>query len=145
MSDRPPEKALALIHELPDAPRNWVVLDRRLDGFMARGLGPHRTLVVISSSQSVPCPTDPERSESWHHVSVSIPGCTAKRPPGLHDLPAWTEMDWVRRHFIGEDRWAYQVHAPPAEHVDQYQVLHLWAPCDGQARLPDFTCGGTTL
>lgn len=145
MSDWPPQPALALVHELPGAPEAWTVLDRRLDGFMARGLGPYRTLVVISSSQSVPSPSNPERSESWHHVSVSLPGRTSKRSPGLNDLPVWAEMDWVRRRFIGEDRWAYQVHAPAAEHVDQYQVLHLWAPWDGQRRLPDFTCGGTTL
>jgi hypothetical protein len=40
------------------------------------------------------------------------------------------------------DRWAYQVFAPPADHINLHNfALHLWGRLDGKPVLPDFTFG----
>ena len=85
-----------------------------------------------------------EDNRRWLHVSVSRPG----------RCPSWEDMDAVKRIFIGDQRVAYQVHPPRSEHYDRPagvagprvgMVLHLWAPLEGTAPLPNFLAarGGT--
>lgn len=71
----------------------------------------------------------------WLHVSLS----RAKR------LPSYEDMTRVKRLFIGRQRYAYEVHAPEAKHVNIHPFcLHLWCCLDGPV-LPDFTRGGGTI
>lgn len=54
---------------------------------------------------------------SWDHVSVS----REKR------IPNWLEMEHVAKLFFKPDEWAFQLHAPPSEHINQHPfVLHWW-------------------
>lgn len=111
-------------------PAGWRVVERRLDGAACTGRGPRRKLRVIYSDA---LELD---GRWWRHVSVS-----ALSAP----LPTWEELEYVRRHFIG-DRYAYQVHVPSAEHVNIHAgVLHLWACHEDGPVLPDFTRGHATI
>ncbi len=88
-----------------------------------------------------------EDGRRWLHVSVSRRGRT----------PSWEDLDAVKRLFIGDERYAYQVHPPRAEHYNGQltgalgdpgrvgNVLHLWAPLEGESPLPNFlrARGGT--
>ena len=72
----------------------------------------------------------------WLHVSVSHRGGR---------LPTWGEMCAVKDVFCGEERTAYQIHPPKAQHVSIHEkCLHLWACLDGPVT-PDFTGGGSTI
>lgn len=73
--------------------------------------------------------------ERWLHVAVS-------RPSGL---PSYADLAQVKRTFIGPDRYAYQVFAPDSDHVNLYEVLHLWSCLDRPRALPDFTHGFETI
>jgi hypothetical protein len=115
---------------MPETPPGWRVVEQRLDGARLLGRGPERKLQVIWS--------DAQEADGtwWRHVSVS-----AFSAP----LPRWLELEWVKHHFIGDEHWAYQVHAPRTEHVNiNPMVLHLWAP-HGGAVLPDFTQGHASI
>jgi hypothetical protein len=83
-----------------------------------------------------------EDGRGWLHVSLSRAG----------RIPSWEDCCVVKALFIGEERWAYQVLAPRSEHFTLPdgpgrlgKVLHLWAPLDGEPRLPNFlrARGGT--
>lgn len=71
----------------------------------------------------------------WLHVSAS----RAKGLPTYHDLVG------AKLATIGPVLYAYQVFAPPADHVNLGEVLHLWACVDLPAYLPDFTRGYGTI
>jgi len=76
--------------------------------------------------------------EIWLHVSA------CRRKPD--ELPTWEDMKRVKRDFIGQDGWAYQVFPSEDEYVNHHPfVLHLFARIDGKAVLPDFTYGLGTL
>jgi hypothetical protein len=114
------------------APPGWSVTETRLDGSAFRGrLGGRRFFVIVSDALEA----DGNR---WRHVSVSA---------GSGPLPTWGELEVIRTLFIG-DRFAYQVHAPAAEHVNLHPgVLHLWARHgdDAGRALPDFTRGSGSI
>lgn len=56
---------------------------------------------------------------AWDHVSVSL----------AHRCPLWEEMDYIKRLFFRVEEWAFQLHAPPAEHYSLHPyTLHLWRP-----------------
>lgn len=57
----------------------------------------------------------------WDHLSVS------------HErgIPCWSDMDFVYRLFFRENEAAYQLHVPPAEHLNFHpHCLHIWSPHD---------------
>lgn len=59
--------------------------------------------------------------EGWDHVSVSLPNRT----------PNWREMEYIKRMFFKPDEWAYQLHAPPSDHINIHPFcLHIWRPHD---------------
>lgn len=67
----------------------------------------------------------------WIHASISRPD----------RMPDYTDLQLLHKAVFG-DGWAYQVFAPPAEHVNHYETcLHLFGRVDGAAALPDFTHG----
>lgn len=108
-----------------DAPYGWRYLQRGEDGLIALSAGGLR---VIASGGRF----DGER---WLHVSVS-------RASGL---PSYADLVQVKRTFIGDERYAYQVFAPVSTHVNIAEVLHLWASVDRPRPLPDFTLGFETI
>jgi hypothetical protein len=56
-------------------------------------------------------------------------------------LPSYDEVKRLHRAVYG-DGWAYQVFAPPADHVNIHEyTLHLFGRLDGSPALPDFTDG----
>lgn len=72
----------------------------------------------------------------WLHVSASRP---------MH-MPSYLDMKFVKKIFVGPERFAYSVWAPDAEHVSIHDYcLHLWAPLTGEPPLPDFTRGLGTI
>lgn len=67
----------------------------------------------------------------WVHASIAHPAQT----PDYHDLKL------LHRAVFGTG-WAYQVFAPPAQHVNIAEhALHLFGRLDGRPVLPDFTYG----
>jgi hypothetical protein len=73
----------------------------------------------------------------WLHVSASR----------SHEVPGYYDMVEVHRHFVGPDRYGYEVRAPATRHVNlNPYVLHMFTVLDdGPEPLPDFTRGGLTL
>lgn len=54
-------------------------------------------------------------------------------------VPTYDDLTTLHRAVWG-DGYAYQVFAPPADHVNLHaHALHLWGRADGQPVLPDFT------
>lgn len=75
-----------------------------------------RQLQIIASDQL-----------GWDHVSVSL----------NHRIPNWTEMSYIKNLFFEPHEWAYQLHAPPSDHINLHPyVLHLWRPQDQEIPLP---------
>lgn len=68
----------------------------------------------------------------WLHVSVSLRGQT--RQGGK--LPTWHQMCLAKDLFVGPGRVAYQVHPKTSEHVNEFEVLHLWCPLEHEP-IPD--------
>lgn len=63
----------------------------------------------------------------WDHVSVSLP----------HRCPTWDEMEHVKRLFFRDDEWAFQLHAPQADHINCHpHCLHIWRPHDQEIPTP---------
>lgn len=69
----------------------------------------------------------------WWHASIS----RADVMPSYDDLVLLHKAVWP-------DGWAYQVFAPPADHVNIHaRALHLWGRPDGRRELPNFGELGT--
>lgn len=67
----------------------------------------------------------------WIHASIAHPD----------EMPTYDDLKALQVAVFG-DGWAYQVFAPPAEHVNIHSfALHLFGRLDGAAVLPDFTEG----
>lgn len=114
-------------------PPGWKLIEARNDGIAVEGrLSARRVRVIVSDAVE-------QDGCRWRHVSVSTPAAP---------LPTWGELEAIRSLFVG-DRWAYQVHAPAADHVNLHPgVLHLWARHGDDDRgqvLPDFTQGGRSI
>lgn len=59
----------------------------------------------------------PSQGVMWLHVSASHKDRT----------PTWDDMCDVKRNFIGEDKYAVQMHPPRDEYLNRATtVLHLW-------------------
>ncbi len=69
---------------------------------------------------------------TWVHASIA--GDT---------LPTYGDLTLLHR-AVFVDRYAYQVFAPPSDHVNIHaQALHLWGRADGRPALPLFGVYGT--
>ncbi len=69
------------------------------------------------------------------HASISHPA----------SLPSYDELKLLHRAVFG-DGWAYQVFAPPSDHVNIHAfALHIWGRLDGTPMLPDFTQGSGSV
>jgi len=67
----------------------------------------------------------------WIHASVAW----------IKEMPTYSDLKWLHA-AVFEDRWAYQIFAPPSDHVNIHEyALHLYGRVDGQRALPDFTHG----
>ncbi len=73
----------------------------------------------------------PVNGDEWVHASM-----TRKNA-----VPSYDDLKLLHRAVFG-DGWAYQVFAPPMDHVNIHEhALHLWGRLDGRPALPDFTDG----
>lgn len=103
-------------------PPQWRLVDRGGDGAAYKRVD---GLAVIASASLQ------QDGKRWLHVSLS----RANR------LPSYEDLAHVKRVFVGEDRFAVQVFAPKAQHVNLHAYcLHLWCCLDGHP-LPDFSQG----
>jgi hypothetical protein len=68
----------------------------------------------------------------WWHASIS----------GKDRMPTYEELSLMHR-AVWPNGWAYQVFAPPADHINLHaHVLHLWGRPDGAIQLPQFGAKG---
>jgi hypothetical protein len=117
------------------SPLNALAIRRRLgrtDWAAPLAFGPdgwgfqHRT---VHGSVLITCAD--HDGEEWIHASIAWDG----------HMPTYADL----KHLHGAvfaDRWAYQVFAPPSDHVNIHRhALHLFGRLDGKAALPDFTEG----
>jgi len=101
---------------------------------------------------STPVPNGPD---GWSFVELSgestVIATCADAPDGfewLHAsiahadrMPTYADLKLLHAAVFG-DGWAYQVFAPPSDHVNIHEyALHLFGRLDGQPVLPDFTRG----
>lgn len=78
-------------------------------------------------------PSGPDETDEWFHASISYPD----------HLPEYAELAALH-HAVWPDGYAYQVFAPPADHVNIHPyALHLWGKPDGSPLLPNFGSRGT--
>lgn len=71
----------------------------------------------------------------WIHASMTRRG----------RVPSYDDLCQLHRAAFG-DRWAYQVFAPPSEHINiNPHALHLWGRLDGRPGLPNFAEGWGTI
>lgn len=69
--------------------------------------------------------------DEWIHASIAYP---------TH-MPRYEDLKLLHQAVFG-DGWAYQVFAPPTDHVNIHEhALHLFGRLDGKPALPDFTDG----
>lgn len=118
----PPGK---LHHLLADhLPAGWVVQPFGPDG--AKGTRANSASVIVTRADLEGNGVD------WTHASIA----------GAERLPSYGDLVELHRWVFG-DGWAYQVFAPPADHVNIHpHALHLWGRSDGARALPNF--GGIT-
>jgi hypothetical protein len=69
--------------------------------------------------------------DEWLHASFARPD----------SMPTYDDLKALHAAVFG-DGWAYQVFAPPSDHVNIHSfALHLFGRFDGNPALPDFTEG----
>lgn len=106
-------------------PSSWRLLQQAEDGAAYQRDGLH---VIVSLARELD-------ERKWMHLSCSR---------GMR-LPSWKDMCDAKDLFIG-DRYAYQVFPSRADYVNiNPNVLHLWAPLEGERPLPDFTHGRRSI
>lgn len=90
--------------------------------------------IIVSVSDNYP---DNFGDVPWIHASI------CSHPSGA-SVPAYEELAALRAAVWGEQGWAFQVFAPPAQHIDiRANALHLWGRADGARVHPDFGWAGT--
>lgn len=86
-----------------------------------------RSSVIVSCA---PCDGD-----DWVHASIARPD----------RMPDYADLTLLHAAVFG-DGWAYQVFAPPSDHVNIHErALHLFGKLDGSPALPDFTYGNRSI
>jgi hypothetical protein len=108
----------------------------RADGARYVRSDDRRTVIVSASTY----PDDPDRTV-WVHASIAVHGPGDVYGPHATDLPTWDDLTLLHR-AVWPGGYAFQVFAPPSDHVDITQVLHLWGRLDGQRIHPDFAWRG---
>jgi hypothetical protein len=69
---------------------------------------------------------------TWIHASIA-----------RDEMPTYDDLVQLHTAVFG-DGYAYQVFAPPSQHVNIHQhALHLWGRADGKPSMPEFGAGGT--
>lgn len=95
--------------------------------FDTRDPNNYRRILVTSSTE--------DDGHEWLHASISY------RDRDI--MPTYEDLKLMHRAVFG-DRYAFQVFAPAADHVNiTHNVLHLWGRADGSSPLPDFARFGT--
>ena len=88
-----------------------------------------RIIVTESELTKVGAPAGQE----WIHASISWD----------KDMPSYEDLTMLHKAVWG-DGYAYQVFAPPSQHVNiAKHALHLWGLADGSPILPEFGKFGT--
>lgn len=96
-----------------------------LDHTVLRG----RIIVTASEFTSIGAPAGQE----WLHASISW----------SDQMPSYEDMVMLHK-AVWPAGYAYQVFAPPTQHVNLHAyALHLWGLADGQPLLPEFGKFGT--
>ncbi|MDT5026629.1 MAG: hypothetical protein QOE61_3055 [Micromonosporaceae bacterium] len=81
------------------------------------------------------CAPAGEVNDDWVHASISW----------TDHMPTYADLKLLH-DAVFCDGWAYQVFAPPSEHVNiREHALHLFGRLDGKAALPDFTYGSGSI
>lgn len=94
------------------------------DGWMYEAVEQASRLIVTCAEHD---------GDDWVHASVSHPAAT----------PSYELLAHLHR-AIWPQGWAYQVFAPPADHINIHpHALHLWGRLDGGRILPNFGELGT--
>jgi hypothetical protein len=84
-----------------------------------------------SGSVIVSCAPAGEHGDDWVHASLAWDD----------HVPTYSDLRWLHAAVFGAG-WAYQVFAPPGEHVNIHEyALHLWGRLDGKPGLPNFAEG----
>jgi hypothetical protein len=95
------------------------------DGWSFMNLDGHASVIVSCA---------PADGEDWVHASIA-----------RDEMPTYADLKMLHDAVFG-DGWAYQVFAPPSEHVNIHEhALHLWGRLDGKPALPDFTQGSGSV
>lgn len=108
-------------------PNGWRMMEMLCDG--CSYIHPGGLRVIISGQIE-------EDGKRWLHCSLSR----------RNTIPSHDDIITVRRAFLGEDRYAYQVFPPKDRYVNIHpHVLHLWSCVDEPEGklLPEFSRGGS--
>lgn len=106
-------------------------------GWMIHGVaGGYRSTIRVTGDHQSETWTDllgETHGHQWIHASI-----------GQHEhMPTYEDMQLLHRAVFG-DGWAYEVFAPPADHINIHSyVRHLFGRYDGARVLPDFGRFGT--
>ena len=69
-----------------------------------------------------------EDGVEWVHASIAR----------IHQMPSYKDLRALKEVVFGAG-WAYQVFAPPGEHVNIHpNALHLFGRADGKQTMPNF-------
>lgn len=107
---------------------NWSTPTRNgPDGWYFLHLSGDGSVIVTNAPQ--------DDGHDWVHASVAW----------RDRMPTYADLKWLHAAVFG-DGWAYQVFAPPSDHVNIHEyALHLWGRADGLPALPDFTHGSGSV
>lgn len=96
-------------------------------GWLVHGIaGGHRSTIRVTGDHH-------SDSVNWIHASIGQYG----------HMPTYEDMQLLHRAVFRKG-WAYEVFAPPTDHVNIHNfVRHLWGRADGGRALPDFGRFGT--
>lgn len=95
------------------------------DGWSFMNLDGHTSIIVTCALGD---------GDDWVHASIA-----------RDTMPTYADLKMLHDAVFG-DGWAYQVFAPPSEHVNIHEhALHLWGRLDGKPALPDFTNGSGSV
>lgn len=105
-------------------------------GWIIHGLaGGHRSTIRVTGdhlSDTWPSPGGLQGNH-WIHASIGQ----------HHHMPSYEDMQLMHR-AVFRTGWAYEVFAPPADHINIHSfVRHLFGRADGARVLPDFGRFGT--
>ena len=93
------------------------------DGWGYRKIGSPGSIIVTCA--------DHDDGHDWVHASIAFPD----------HMPTYEDLKMLHAAVFC-DGWAYQVFAPPSDHVNIHEyALHIWGRLDGKPGLPDFTRG----